>query len=61
MKKETREKKGLSLLLTIFLAGFIPLLVANSILTVFASKVMRENMEESTFSKLQSCELCNKC
>ena len=55
MKKEKREKKGLSLLLTIFLAGFIPLLVANSILTVFSSKVIRENMEESTFSKLQAC------
>lgn len=50
-----KEKKGISLLLTIFLTGFIPLLIANSILTIFASRTLRENMEESTFSKLQSC------
>ena len=55
-----KKKKGIGLLLTVFLTGFIPLLIANSILTIFASRTLRENMEESTFSKLQR-ELCNKC
>ena len=40
---------------TVLLIGFIPLLTANIILTIFASHTMADNLEESTYSRLESC------
>ena len=53
-----KKKKGIGLLLTVFLTGFIPLLIANSILTIFASRTLREYGGKHI---LQVAELCNKC
>lgn len=42
---------------TVLLIGFIPLLTANIILTIFASHTMADNLEESIYSRLESCAI----
>lgn len=40
---------------TVLLIGYIPLLTANIILTLFASHTIADNLEERTYSRLECC------
>ncbi|MGN0402765.1 MAG: cache domain-containing protein, partial [Acetatifactor sp.] len=55
MKKKLKKK--LNFLKTILMIGFVPLLTANIILTIFAAHQLEGNLEESTYSRLQSCAI----
>ena len=50
-----KNKRILSFMTTILLIGYIPLLTANIILTIFASNTMKNNLEESTYLRLKAC------
>lgn len=50
-------KKKLSFLQVILMIGFIPLLVANIILTIVATTQLKQNLEDSTYSRLQACAI----
>lgn len=52
---ENKNKRVLSFMTTILLIGYIPLLTANIILTIFASNTMKNNLEESTYLRLKAC------
>lgn len=58
---KTRKKKGrFNFRHAVLLIGYIPLLTANIILTIFASHTMETNLEESTFSRLEACAISVK-
>ena len=60
-KMKTRKKKGrFNFRHAVLLIGYIPLLTANIILTIFASHTMETNLEESTFSRLEACAISVK-
>ena len=48
-------KKKFNLLHAILLIGFIPLLTANIILTLFSARQLEKNLEDSVFSRLKAC------
>ena len=50
-----RGKLKLNLLQTVLMIGFIPLLTANIILTIFSTNQFRNELKESTFSRLNAC------
>lgn len=50
-----KKKKKFNFLHTVLLIGYIPLLTANIILTIFASHTMENNLEQSTYSRLECC------
>lgn len=52
---ENKNKRVLSFMTTILLIGYVPLLTANIILTIFASNTMKNNLEESTYLRLKAC------
>lgn len=52
---KNKNKRVLSFMTTILLIGYIPLLTANIILTIFASNTMKNNLEESTYLRLKAC------
>lgn len=52
---ESKKKGKLNFLKTILLIGFVPLITANIILTIFASNTMKNNLEESTYLRLKAC------
>ena len=49
MKNKSKNKKKLNFMKTVLMIGYIPLLTANIILTLFASHKLVTNLEESTF------------
>lgn len=55
MKDKSKNKKKLNFMKTVLIIGYIPLLTANIILTLFASYKLKTNLEESTFLRLKSC------
>ena len=55
MKNKSKNKKKLNFMKTVLMIGYIPLLTANIILTLFASHKLETNLEESTFLRLKSC------
>ena len=55
MKDKSKNKKKLNFMKTVLMIGYIPLLTANIILTLFASHKLETNLEESTFLRLKSC------
>ena len=55
MKDKSKNKKKLNFMKTVLMIGYIPLLTANIILTLFASHKLKTNLEESTFLRLKSC------
>lgn len=55
MYMKSKKKGKLNFLKTILLIGFIPLLSANIILTIFASNTITKNMEDSTYLRLKAC------
>lgn len=55
MKDKNKNKKKLNFMKTVLMIGYIPLLSANIILTLFASHKLETNLEESTFLRLKSC------
>ena len=55
MKDKSKNKKKLNFMKTVLMIGYIPLLTANIILTLFASYKLKTNLEESTFLRLKSC------
>ncbi|MGN0380791.1 MAG: methyl-accepting chemotaxis protein [Suilimivivens sp.] len=52
-----KKKRKFNFRHTVLLIGYIPLLTANIILTIFASHTMADNLEESTYSRLESCAI----
>ena len=54
MKNATKKKK-LNFMRVVLMIGYIPLLTANIILTIFASHQMEKNLEDSTYSRLKAC------
>lgn len=48
-------KKSLTMLQTIFMIGFIPLLTANIILTMYSTGQNEKKLEESTYARLKAC------
>lgn len=50
-----KRKRKFNFRHTVLLIGYIPLLTANIILTIFASNTLEKNLEESTYSRLESC------
>ena len=55
MKDKSKNKKKLNFMKTVLMIGYIPLLTANIILTLYASHKLETNLEESTFLRLKSC------
>lgn len=55
MKDKSKNKKKLNFMKTVLMIGYIPLLTANIILTLFASHKLETNLEESTFLRLKAC------
>lgn len=55
MKDKGKNKKKLNFMKTVLMIGYIPLLSANIILTLFASHKLETNLEESTFLRLKAC------
>lgn len=55
MKDKSKNKKKLNFMKTVLMIGYIPLLSANIILTLFASHKLETNLEESTFLRLKAC------
>ena len=55
MKDKNKNKKKLNFMKTVLMIGYIPLLSANIILTLFASHKLETNLEESTFLRLKAC------
>ena len=55
MKDKSKNKKKLNFMKTVLMIGYIPLLTANIILTIFASHKLETNLEESTYLRLKSC------
>lgn len=55
MKDKSKNKKKLNFMKTVLMIGYIPLLTANIILTLFASHKLETNLEESTYLRLKSC------
>ena len=55
MKDKSKNKKKLNFMKTVLMIGYIPLLTANIILTIYASHKLETNLEESTFLRLKSC------
>lgn len=49
------QKKKLNFMKVVFMIGYIPLLTANIILTLFATHQMTKNLEDSTYSRLKAC------
>lgn len=47
-----KRKRKFNFRHTVLLIGYIPLLTANIILTIFASNTLEKNLEESTYSRL---------
>lgn len=54
-KKSTKTKKHIKLMTMIMLIGYIPLLTANIILTIFATNQLEKNLIDSTYLRLKSC------
>ena len=54
-KKSTESKKHIKLMTMIMLIGYIPLLTANIILTIFATNQLEKNLIDSTYLRLKSC------
>lgn len=52
-----KKKRKFNFRHTVLLIGYIPLLTASIILTIFASHTMADNLEESTYSRLESCAI----
>lgn len=55
MKDKSKNKKKLNFMKTVLMIGYIPLLTANIILTLFAAHKLETNLEESTFLRLKAC------
>lgn len=55
MKDKSKNKQKLNFMKTVLMIGYIPLLTANIILTLFASYKLKTNLEESTYLRLKSC------
>lgn len=55
MKDKNKNKKKLNFMKTVLMIGYIPLLTANIILTLFAAHKLETNLEESTFLRLKAC------
>lgn len=54
-KKNTKSKKHIKLMTMIMLIGYIPLLTANIIVTIFATNQLEKNLIDSTYLRLKSC------
>lgn len=50
-----KKKEKLNFKRTILMIGYIPLLTANIILTLFATNQLKSNLEESTYLRLKAC------
>lgn len=50
-----RNKKKLTMMIVIYLIGFIPLISANIIMTTFAGIQLEKNMIDSTYLRLKAC------
>ena len=50
-----RNKKKLTMMIVIYLIGFIPLITANTMFTNFAIMEFKKNMIDSTYLKLRAC------
>ena len=48
------SKGKLSLMLVVFLIGYIPILTANTILTLFATNQLKNNLIATTYEKLRA-------
>lgn len=55
MKDKSKNKKKLNFMKTVLMIGYIPLLTANIILTLFAAHKLETNLEESTYLRLKAC------
>lgn len=55
MKDKSKNKKKLNFMKTVLMIGYIPLLTANIILTLFAANKLETNLEESTYLRLKAC------
>lgn len=53
--KGTKSKRHIKLMTMILLIGYIPLLTANIILTIFATNQLEKNLIDSTYLRLKSC------
>lgn len=53
--KEREKKKKFNLLYAILLIGYIPLLSANIILTIFATNQLEKNLVQNTYARLKAC------
>lgn len=54
-RDKAKSKKRLDFMKTVLMIGFIPLLTANCIMTIFASHSLENNLEESTYLRLKAC------
>ena len=55
MKAKSKSNKKLNFKKTVLMIGYIPLLTANTILTLYAAYMMRSNLEESVYLRLKAC------
>lgn len=53
-KSKHNFKKKLNLKYAVLMIGYIPLLTANIILTIFATNQMKKNLEDDTFTRLRA-------
>lgn len=53
--KTGKKKKRFNFRHMVLLIGYVPLLTANIILTIFATHTMESSLEESTYSRLEAC------
>lgn len=57
MKAKSKSNKKLNFKKTVLMIGYIPLLTANIILTLYAAYMMRSNLEESVYLRLKACAI----
>ena len=57
MKAKSKSNKKLNFKRTVLMIGYIPLITANIILTLYAAYMMRSNLEESVYLRLKACAI----